>query len=55
MSATPPPTPEQTERLREHYRQCALEVSLLSPEALADEFPELVARTLALRESRCVV
>ena len=52
MSAPPPPTPEQAERIREHYRQCALEVSLLSTEALADEFPELVARTLALRESR---
>ena len=52
MSA--PPTPEQAERLREHYRQCALEVSLLYPEALADECPELVARTLALREARRV-
>jgi len=52
MSAPPPLIPEQAERLREHYRQCALEVSLLPPEALADEFPELVARTLALREAR---
>ena len=55
MSAPPPPTPEQAERSREHYRTGTLEVSLLPPEALADEFPELVARTLALRESRCVV
>lgn len=52
MSTHPPPTPEQAERIREHYRKCALEVSLLSPEALADEFPELVARTLALRKAR---
>ena len=55
MSAPPPLIPEQAERLREHYRKCALEVSLLSPEALADEFPELFARTLALREARCLV
>ena len=52
MSTHPPRTPEQAERVREHYRQCALEVSLLSPEALADECPELVARTVALREAR---
>ena len=52
MSAPPPPTPEQAERIRERYRQCAQEVSLLPPEALADEFPELVARALALREAR---
>lgn len=52
MSAPSPLTPEQTERLRDHYRKCALEVSLLSPEAVADEFPELFARTLALRAAR---
>ena len=52
MSAPSPLTPEQAERIRERYRKCALEVSLLSPEAVADEFPELFARTLALREAR---
>ena len=52
MSAPQHLTPEQAERIRERYRQCALEVGLMPPEALADEFPELVARTLALREAR---
>ena len=52
MSAPSHLTPEQAERLREHYRKCALEVSVMPPEALADEFPELVARTLALRAAR---
>lgn len=52
MSTDSKRTPEQAERLRELYRQCALGVVLLPPEALADEYPELVARTLALRESR---
>ena len=52
MKTNPPLPPEQAERLRELYRQCALGVVLLPPEALADEYPELVVRTLALRESR---
>jgi hypothetical protein len=54
MKTNPPLTPEQAERLREHYRKCAFEVILLPPEALADECPEFVARTLALREARRV-
>lgn len=36
-------TPEQQERLRALYRKCHLEHILLSPEAVADEFPHLVA------------
>jgi hypothetical protein len=45
-------TPEQEERLRELYRKNFLALILLPPEAVADEYPELVRRSPVGRESR---
>lgn len=42
-------TPEPQERLRELYRKNYLGLILLPPEAVADEFPELVRNLSAHR------
>lgn len=44
-------TPKSEERLRELYRKNYLGLILLPPEAIADEFPELV-RNLPTRHSQ---
>ena len=40
------------ERLRALHRKCFAELILLSPEALADEFPELLQLTRARSQDR---
>ncbi len=43
-------TPEQGERLRELYRKNFATLMLLSPEAVQDEFPDLVPAPKSARD-----
>ncbi len=57
MSSCTPPSDLKSgaagEQLRALHRKCFAEMILLSPEALADEFPELLQLTKETRSVSC--